>query len=465
MAGVVRSTLTPTTVKQTILSSVKFATAQGEGAAHAISTVTRLPFLKCDHCGGKHPSNSCWTKYPEKAPKAKAKGKVKKGKGKQKEGGKKDNSNNNVNNSASGSGSNKSAFSAYIRVSFGSATEVLENHQDHAIIQERGFLQDSGCTNNVSSYPEDFYEIDYNHPLRGHITVADGSRHASLGVGTIKVRSHGEVLEFRNVIYNPHVKGRYLSASPMDRAGYTWVIRNGLCQITDAAYFESGGRSGKVFMEGRNINGLYWFVPDEILKPPSLHTASKPESTYLWHKRFGHASERAVRRLPTQVEGVPTLYKDKGHPICDGCLLGKQHKRHYPESTSRKEEVLDMVHMDIMGPFPVESVKYGSGKGGNSYAITFLDDHSSVANQYYLAHKSEALDSFKKFKARVELETGKRSKYSVLIGLRSLYLKSPKRSLLSMALNINYRPPMNPNRTVEQNGLTGHCRRRPNQCV
>ena len=65
-----------------------------------------------------------------------------------------------------------------------------------------------------------------------------------------------------------------------------------------------------------------------------------------------------------------------------------------------KVEKLELVHTDLWGPSPVVSL------GGSRYYITFIDDSSIKVWVYFLKNKFDAFETFKKWKAMVETETG-----------------------------------------------------------
>ncbi|KAI5351223.1 hypothetical protein L3X38_004114 [Prunus dulcis] len=62
----------------------------------------------------------------------------------------------------------------------------------------------------------------------------------------------------------------------------------------------------------------------------------------------------------------------------------------------RSEKLLELIHTDICGPFPVNT------HDGYRYFITFTDDFSRYGYVYLIAEKSKALDIFKIYKAEVE---------------------------------------------------------------
>jgi hypothetical protein len=58
--------------------------------------------------------------------------------------------------------------------------------------------------------------------------------------------------------------------------------------------------------------------------------------------------------------------------------------------------VLEIIHIDICGPFPIRTVN-----GFDSF-ITFTDDYSRYGYIYPIRERSQALDKFKQFKGKVE---------------------------------------------------------------
>jgi hypothetical protein len=80
---------------------------------------------------------------------------------------------------------------------------------------------------------------------------------------------------------------------------------------------------------------------------------------------------------------------------CIDCIKGKYVKK-IKKYAKRSTRILEIVHTDICGTFPVKSVD-----GYNSF-ITFTDDYSCYGYIYPIKERSEALDKFKIFKAEVE---------------------------------------------------------------
>ena len=63
----------------------------------------------------------------------------------------------------------------------------------------------------------------------------------------------------------------------------------------------------------------------------------------------------------------------------------------------RLTELLRFIHIDICGPFTPLTT------GGYKYFITFIDDYSCYDFVELICEKSDSLEDFKAFKAKVEL--------------------------------------------------------------
>ena len=62
---------------------------------------------------------------------------------------------------------------------------------------------------------------------------------------------------------------------------------------------------------------------------------------------------------------------------------------------------IKLIHSNVCGPMSV------TARGGFSYFITFIDDHSRYRYVYLIRYKSEAFEKFKDFKAEVENQLNK----------------------------------------------------------
>jgi hypothetical protein len=81
---------------------------------------------------------------------------------------------------------------------------------------------------------------------------------------------------------------------------------------------------------------------------------------------------------------------------CIDCIKGKYAKQVKKGEAKRSARVLEIIHTDICGSFPVKFVD-----GFDSF-ISFTDDFSRYGYIYPIKELSKALNKFKIFKAEVE---------------------------------------------------------------
>jgi len=89
---------------------------------------------------------------------------------------------------------------------------------------------------------------------------------------------------------------------------------------------------------------------------------------------------------------------------CENCILGKHATCPYDEEVIPEKEVLEHVHINMLGPASVKSV------GGASYLMVLVDGGSAIKFGYPLSHKIGELtfQVFSEFHVAAEHVTGKR---------------------------------------------------------
>jgi transposase InsO family protein len=103
------------------------------------------------------------------------------------------------------------------------------------------------------------------------------------------------------------------------------------------------------------------------------------------------------------VRGLPLL--EQVDQVCDGCLVGKKRHASFPSQARRRaNSILDLVHGDLCGLVTLAT------PSGKRYFLLLVDDMSRYMWLRLLSSKDEAPSEIKKFKAAVEVETGKKLK-------------------------------------------------------
>eukprot|EP00253_Pinus_taeda_P026417 PITA_26417 len=125
------------------------------------------------------------------------------------------------------------------------------------------------------------------------------------------------------------------------------------------------------------------------------------DENWLWHLRFGHLNFGGLNLLSRKgmVRGLPLI--EKPDSLCEGCILGKQHKESFPSGKRIREKApLEIVHSDVCGPMQNPSL------AGSQYFLTFIDDFTRKTWLYFLKNKSEVFEKLRNFKALVGNQSG-----------------------------------------------------------
>ncbi|KAE8693794.1 Brefeldin A-inhibited guanine nucleotide-exchange protein 4 [Hibiscus syriacus] len=141
----------------------------------------------------------------------------------------------------------------------------------------------------------------------------------------------------------------------------------------------NGGQANSWYLDScasNHICGMkYMFVKlDE-----SYLKARYKDASWLLHLRFGHLNFGGLELLSKNemVKGLP--YINHLDQLCEGCLVGTQFRKSFPnESETRAKKPLELIHTDVYGPIKSSSL--------------------------------EVFEVFKKFKAAVERESGRKIK-------------------------------------------------------
>ena len=117
--------------------------------------------------------------------------------------------------------------------------------------------------------------------------------------------------------------------------------------------------------------------------------------------RLGHIDECGMLELHKRnlLKGVKTCKLD----FCKYCVYGKQHRVSFKTGSHTSKGVLDYTHSDVWGLV--------SSHSDAQYFVSFIDDYSRKVWIYFMKHKSDVFSIFKKWKAQVENQIGRKIKY------------------------------------------------------
>ena len=216
---------------------------------------------------------------------------------------------------------------------------------------------------------------------------------------TLKIVGKGDIIlklpnqttwKLQGVRHVPSLRRNLISVGQLDGEGYCTNFSGHGWKITKGALVIAHGKKTGTLYVTSNLENI-------------VAVADADGKSNLWHQRLCHMSEKGMKTLLSKGK-LPDL-KNVDVGLCEDCIFGKQKKVSFIKiGKTPKTERLELVHTDVCGPSPVSSL------AGSLYYVSFIDDCTRKLWVYFLNKKSEVFDTFRKWKAMVENETGLKNK-------------------------------------------------------
>lgn len=265
----------------------------------------------------------------------------------------------------------------------------LKTDKGHALVancensKSDDWIFDSGASrhmvhqkNDIDSYKDFSEEIE--------ITIGNGDVIHAQGEGDVYIQAYnGKIWQKKtlsNVYYVPDLHVNLFSAGATIDKGYTVFMNKKVCRVMD---------DDEILIEGVRKERLYHMNLKvmSISKTESAYLTCKKESIQLWHQRLSHQNVMHVKDF-LRANGINFSDDDF---FCEACAYGKQHRLSFSASETKTERCGEMVHSDVSGKMPVPSV------GRSRYFVLFRDDFSRYRTVYFMKHKSEVYELFKRY--------------------------------------------------------------------
>ncbi|CAJ2665853.1 unnamed protein product [Trifolium pratense] len=246
---------------------------------------------------------------------------------------------------------------------------------------------DSGCSRHMTGVEKYLKEV--KSYATSFVTFGDGAKGEIRGIG--RLIDHG-LPKLENVLLVKGLTANLISISQLCDQGMKVNFTKNECLVSN--------NEGDILMRGiRSKDNCYLWIP---LEEGNVSTCflTKNEEVKLWHQKLGHLNLKSMKRVISEeaVRGLPILQIQEGN-ICGECQIGKQtkvsHQKLQHLSTSR---VLELLHMDLMGPIQVESL------GGKKYVLVIVDDFSRYTWVNFIREKSETFEEFKNLCVQLQKE-------------------------------------------------------------
>uniref|UniRef100_H3H6A9 Integrase catalytic domain-containing protein n=2 Tax=Phytophthora ramorum TaxID=164328 RepID=H3H6A9_PHYRM len=361
----------------------KTATMKTEDAAKAFNTDRES--RQCTYCGKLgHTIDKCWTKQMDenRGPRRGGNGNGR-GRGANNAQWRNDDASYNY-----GYGYDRVAFAISLECGISTGKDMLGM-----------WAVDSGATHHICNDKAKFaHLIERNE---GELSVADGNKAATMGVGTIVERvvlPNGDErdIEIKNALYVPSMSKNLLSVPQINKSGLFQVVFDGI-QIRVAHK-----ASKQVVAAANLVDGLYW-----LQTPQRSANAATSEKTVDLHARMGHAPVEVLRKMidNDMIKDAKAPSKSSGPSVCRGCQQGKMVQKPFPSNRDkRRYDTFELLHFDICGPMEEESL------GGSKYLLLIVDEASGCMKGFCLRAKSESEDCIKTNVTKVQTQFGKKVK-------------------------------------------------------
>src|SRR5258706_5719515 len=306
------------------------------------------------------------------------------------------------------------------------------------------------------------------------ITTAESGTIQAFGSGTLKFATYinGKETngELQNVYYVPNIHHRLISVGKLFTQGWEpRLSRNGfaLYDTQDRLIARATSKNGVYPTTLKTIYpdlGLVAGEPDltdEALLQRSEHgdmafsTEEKLNevSLYNWHRRMGH---RSMKTIVDMANGAVTgmVLKDVPGDIpkldsCPSCALTKAQHLPFKTGRTRATKPLELIHGDLVGPMPVESV------GRCKYGFVLMDDYSRASWVLPLKAKSDAPIAFEAWAVLMENGTDSTIKAVMFDNAREFVAGRMKEFCDQKGICINSSVPYSPSSNRVDEGLVG----------
>ena len=245
------------------------------------------------------------------------------------------------------------------------------------------WIIDTGASSHVCSDLAMFRELI---PVSGvTVTLPNGTRVSITHTGTICIT---KTIILHNVLHVPDFKFNLISVS--------CLVKTLSCSahFFPTCCFIQELSQGLMIGRGNLYNNLYILETENNSLSSSTPAAcsfsgSVMTDSLLWHQRLGHPSPVALQKLVSVIPSLKSFSCREFH--CSIFPLAKQKRLAFVSHNNLASKPFDLVHLDVWGPFSVESVE------GFRYFLTLVDDCTRTTWVYMMRNKGEVSSVFPVF--------------------------------------------------------------------
>ncbi|KAL0281595.1 UNVERIFIED_CONTAM: hypothetical protein PYX00_002534 [Menopon gallinae] len=267
---------------------------------------------------------------------------------------------------------------------------------------------DSGASRHITHSKENFFRY---RAFRSPIEIMLGKKGVKMkafGSGNVHVKiflnGQWQNLVLLNVWYVPDAFANLISVRAAVKHGCEVVfgsknvlIRNVKTKQTVATGYLRGN------LYALNTKAIRQKNEKAII---ATNNRDKQIDAMKWHRRLGHLNFVDLKKMEKNAnENGVRIKKIEENTHCDICIRGKLCRSPFVKDTASKAKLLEIIHSDVCGPMKTESL------GKSKYFVTFTDEKSRWTEVYFIRKKSQVLEKFKEFRAKMEKLTERKIKF------------------------------------------------------
>ncbi|WRX12668.1 zinc finger protein [Theobroma cacao] len=198
------------------------------------------------------------------------------------------------------------------------------------------WILDSACCFHIC--PRRDWFTTYQYVDMGTVQLGDDFSLSVVGIGTIRIKMFDGMVRTLEVKYVPDMKKNLISLSLLDKKDYKYSGQDGVLNVSKGAL---------TIMKGKLSGDLYCLVGNTVIETVSVVSSNDPEDdvTRLWNMRFGHMSERGIRKLSKR-----SLLCGQKSGKLDFC---EQHRVKFSTRTHQIRSTVNYIYLDLWDPSPV----------------------------------------------------------------------------------------------------------------
>lgn len=250
---------------------------------------------------------------------------------------------------------------------------------------------DSGASSHMTPHAQLLSNIQ---PCNvGEIRSANNAKLKVNGAGNAILKICENNVPVKDILHVPGLTANLLSVSHIASNGNSVLFNVNGCTISNS--------KNEIVAQCKPENGVYKFFTGS--DGACMQTKQK-ETAITWHRRLGHIGYQRMQQMRNAVNGIEFNEDDAEIKRCITCAQGKQARIPFEASQSKSENILELIHTDLMGPMEANSM------GGAKYVLTFVDDYTKKVFVFFLKAKSETFDAFRRFKNFIEKQMERKIK-------------------------------------------------------